>query len=223
MATNRTYDQYCGLARALDIVGERWTPLVVRELMVGPKRFKDLLDGLPGMGRGLLAARLNHLQEHGIVRRTTLPPPAGSLVYELTGLGDELGEALLPLYAWGNNFLGKPGPNDHMRLGWYLIHFRNGLRPEHARGVHEAYEFRFPDEVRHLRVDDGELDLRQGPAPDPAVVVTLDLETFTALGMGRLSPEEALESGRFKVEGDPEAIARSARICGLIEGEAAAA
>src|SRR4051794_25546714 len=82
--TARTYSQHCGLARALDVVGERWTLLVVRELIAGPKRYKHLLRGLPGIGTGMLASRLKALEAAGIVRRTTLPPPADAQVYELT-------------------------------------------------------------------------------------------------------------------------------------------
>jgi DNA-binding HxlR family transcriptional regulator len=90
MGEKRSYGQYCTVARALDVVGERWTLLLVRELSTGPKRFKDLLEGLPGIGTNLLAARLKKLEGEGIVRRATLPPPAGSNVYELTDLGGSL-------------------------------------------------------------------------------------------------------------------------------------
>jgi DNA-binding HxlR family transcriptional regulator len=213
----RSYDQYCGLARALDLVGERWTMLVVRELMLGPKRFTDLIEGLPGVGRGLLAARLGHLTDQGIVRQRLLPPPAGSKVYELTELGERLGEALLPLQQWGREFLGEPGSMRHARVEWLMIHFRRGLRPENARGVHESYELRFPGEAWHLRVDDGEFDLRRGPAKDPACVGSFDLETFALLGLGKLSVQEAIADGRFGVEGDPAAAARSLAIIGLVE------
>ena len=96
----RTYDQYCAVARALDVVGERWTLLLVRELLTGPKRFKDLLDGLPGIGTTLLTARLKDMEGNGILRRASLPPPAGSKVYELTELGHTLVPALAPLTRW---------------------------------------------------------------------------------------------------------------------------
>src|SRR5581483_3423202 len=89
-ATRRSYRQYCGVARALDVVGERWTLLIIRDLLLGPRRYKDLLEGLPGIGTNLLADRLKELERHGIVRRTVLPPPAGSTVYELTDLGSAL-------------------------------------------------------------------------------------------------------------------------------------
>src|ERR687888_24922 len=106
-SARRSYGQYCTLARALDVIGERWTLLVVRDLVLGPKRFTDLLEGLPGIGRNLLAARLRHLEAEGIVRRTTLPPPAASRVYELTEEGYDLMLATTPLAAWGARRLGR--------------------------------------------------------------------------------------------------------------------
>src|SRR3954465_11742396 len=100
------YDQFCGLASALDVVGERWTLLLVRDLALGPQRYSDLLAGLPGMGTGLLAERLKHLETEGIVRRSMLPPPAAVAVYELTDDGKDLSEAILPLAMWGARHLG---------------------------------------------------------------------------------------------------------------------
>src|SRR2546423_2143166 len=98
--TRRIYNQYCSLAYALDIVGERWTLLIVRELGLGPRRFADLLRNLPGIGRNLLTARLRHLEEQGLVRRTELPPPAASRVYELTEEGRGLAPAMTELSRW---------------------------------------------------------------------------------------------------------------------------
>src|SRR3954447_24985256 len=106
----RSYDQYCPAARALDVLGERWTLLVVRDLLVGPRRYTDLLEGLPGIGPNVLADRLRHLQDVGIVRRTTLPRPAASTVYELTELGQALRPVVQELTRWGLNMMGIPKP-----------------------------------------------------------------------------------------------------------------
>src|SRR2546427_12402137 len=100
-STKRSYDQWCAVARSLDVVGERWTLLIVRDLLVGPKRYKDLLIGLPGIGTNLLADRLRELEGAGILRRTVLPPPAGSTVYELTSSGQALEPVILALGRWG--------------------------------------------------------------------------------------------------------------------------
>src|SRR5262249_46992187 len=104
----RSYRQYCGIARALDVVGERWTLLLVRELLTGPKRFTDLLAALRGIGANLLTTRLKELEGAGLVRRTALPPPVAIMVYELTDAGTELEPALLALAHWGARYLGTP-------------------------------------------------------------------------------------------------------------------
>src|SRR5919202_4903626 len=101
-----SYRQYCAVARGLDLVGERWTLLIVRDLLTGPKRYTDLLAGLPGIGTNLLATRLRELEQHGLVARRVLPPPAGSTVYELTDVGQTLEPVVLALGRWGRRLLG---------------------------------------------------------------------------------------------------------------------
>ena len=133
--SKRSYNQYCAVARALDIVGERWTLLVVRELLTGPKRFKDLLEGLPGIGTNLLAARLKDLEGYGVVHRTTLPPPAGSKVYELTELGSSLELVVAALGRWGLEFLGAPDQEDDVRPVWAVVAVRSAVKQEAARGL----------------------------------------------------------------------------------------
>src|SRR5688572_7475316 len=126
----RTYAQFCPAARALDVVGERWTILLVRELLLGRKRYTDLLEGLPGIGPNVLAFRLRQLLEAGLVRKVKLPPPAASTVYELTELGEGLRPIVRELTRWGLNFLGPPQPSDHFRLGWVLSALEASFRPE---------------------------------------------------------------------------------------------
>ncbi len=206
--TRRTYDQYCGLARALEVVGERWTLLIVRELLLGPKRYKDLFDGLPGIATNLLAERLRDLEQAGVLRRRTLAPPAGSTVYELTEFGRELEPAVLALGRWGVSLLGEPRPNDGFRPGWYVLSMLSTFRPESAEGLRESYEFRIGDEVFEVRVADRRVEARQGEAHDPDFVLTASLETLLALLGRRLAPEEALVSRRAEIEGDPSVLAR---------------
>jgi len=206
MGEKRSYGQHCTVARALDVVGERWTLLVVRELSTGPKRFKDLLEGLPGIGTNLLAARLKMLEGEGIVRRAMLPPPAGSNVYELTGLGRSLEPVIVALSRWGARLLEAPREEEVLRAGWGVVAMRSVLGPEAADGRPGTYEFRIDGEAFHLRVGDGgeRLEARQGPAPDPDLVVIGDAETFLAVVSGRISPEEAVESGALRIEGERE-------------------
>ncbi len=212
----RSYGQHCTVAKALDVVGERWTLLLVRELLTGPKRFKDLLEGLPGIGTNLLAARLKALEEHGILRRDTLPPPAGSGVYELTGLGRSLEPVVLGLSRWGSKLMEEePREGDDVRPAWAAMALRSLFEPE-AGGPREVYEFRIDGETFHLRVEGGAVEARQGAAEIPDVVVSGGAGVFLSLAAGRRSPGTALESGEIQIEDsrDDEAVTRCLRMLG---------
>src|SRR5688572_9884889 len=137
---NRSYNQFCALAYALDVVGERWTLLIIRELLTGPRRFKDLIDGLPGISTNLLSERLKNLEQQGLLSRRVLPPPAGSTVYELTLRGQALEKAVLELGRWGSQFLptslaGVALPS----LGAMALAIKAFFQPERAQGVNETY------------------------------------------------------------------------------------
>lgn len=203
----RTYSQYCSLARALDLVGERWTLLLVRDLLGGPRRYGELLEGLPGIGTNLLAARLRELGRLGLVERVRLPEGRGR-GYRLTAAGRELEDALVALARFGVRRLGQRGPAELWRPDWTPLALRARFRPGAARGLRESYEFRVDGVVFHARVDDGRLDTDLGPAEDPALVLTLDADAFLALGSGRLSPCAAMESPDVGVEGDLATLER---------------
>ena len=168
MATMRKrYEQYCPVAHALDLVGERWALLVVRELMHGPKRYTDLAEHLPGIGTNILASRLRDLEACGIVRKRTLPPPAASRVYELTEYGQGLRPAIRELALWGARSLGPPTVEDELFEGWLSNAVDTVLAPIAPPG---RFEFRVGDEVASLV--DGEA--KAGPVEDPDVVVEGD-------------------------------------------------
>jgi DNA-binding HxlR family transcriptional regulator len=208
MGEKRSYGQYCTVARALDVVGERWTLLLVRELSTGPKRFKDLLEGLPGIGTNLLANRLKTLEGEGIVRRATLPPPAGSNVYELTELGGSLEPVIMALSRWGARLLDAPREEEDLRAGWAAVAMQSALGRGTADRRPGTYEFRIDGEAFHVRVRDSEegemVEVRQGLAPDPDLVVIGAAETFLAVVSGRRSPEEAVQSQALRAEGERE-------------------
>src|SRR5271165_5227628 len=160
MAT-RTYRQMCPVARALDVVGERWTLLVVRELLLGPKRFKELMARLPAMGSNRLSERLKALAAQGVVERRTLPPPADVAVYELTELGEELRPIVLGLAAWGSRLT----PDERIdpgtaRAELIALTLAARIPRQLAAGLHESYEFRVGEEHFHIAVDDGEAAAR---------------------------------------------------------------
>ena len=209
----RSYEQFCSLATALDVVGERWTLLLVRELLLGPRRFTDLLDGLPGIGRNLLAERLRHLEDHGLVERGRLPPPAASQVYELTEEGRKLGPALAELGRWGVERLGpaQAQPDVPPRVGHVPAQLHGRPRGG-ARDLNETWEFRIDDATFTLRVRDGRVIPRTGPADDPDLVVTMDTDTLADLFSGTLPAIEALTSGRVQATGSPEALQHAVKV-----------
>lgn len=218
----RSYNQLCGLAYALDVVGERWTLLIIRELYAGPRRFKDLLDGLPGISTNLLTDRLKSLEQQGILARRVLPPPAGSTVYELTPLGRALEPALLELGKWGAQFVPpldaeiKP-----LHLGSYALTHKTFLRSEAAQGIDETYEVRVDGEVLQVRVRDGDVHVQQGDALTADAVFTTTMRAYMGLLAGKTAPQEAIAAGLVHVDGDPDALRRFLSVCGLPAAQAA--
>lgn len=212
----RSYRHQCSLAQALDVIGERWTLLVVHELLVGPHRYKDLLDALPGIGSKLLAARLHTLEDSGVVTRRVLPPPAGSTVYELTESGEALRTAVASLFQWGARLAPPTTGRERGSVHCGMFGIQHVLfQPDRAEGVQETYEFRVDDEVFHLEVDDGRATTRLGPARRADAVFSMDVDTFWDLGYGEVSPADALAAGKGTVSGDPEAAERCLDILGL--------
>ena len=213
---SRSYNQLCGLAYALDVVGERWTLLIIRELMPGPRRFTDLMDGLPGISTNLLSGRLRRLEEQGIIRRRVLPPPAGSTVYELTPLGQALEETLLELGRWGSQFVpASPGDDTLLHLGSYALTLKTFFRPEQAQELDETYELRIDDEVLQVEIKAGEIQVQQGETRKADVVFRTDMPTYLGLLQRQIDPDAAVAEGLIQIEGDPEALRRFLDLCGL--------
>ncbi|HMQ54361.1 MAG TPA: winged helix-turn-helix transcriptional regulator [Anaerolineae bacterium] len=214
--SHRSYNQYCGLAYALDIVGERWTLLIIRELIAGPRRFKDLLAGLPGISTNLLAERLKSLEREGLLCRRVLPPPAGSTVYELSPLGQGLEKSLLELGKWGSQFVPpSAGEAALLNVGSYALTLKTFFRPERAQGVNETYELRIDREVLHVEIKGKRIQVEQGEAGKADAVFQTDIASYLALLTGQLQPDEAMAKGLIRVEGDPAALSRFLDLCGL--------
>ena len=202
---SRAYGQYCGFARALEVVGERWAMLVVRDLLVGPKRFTDLLRGLPGIPSNVLTTRLKELESAGVVRRRLLERPARGVVYELTEYGLELEAVVLELGRWGAKALGDPRPDETITADSLITALRTTFHPEAARGVRAGFELRVGEIVLHACVDDGHVAVAAGALPDADLVIHAG-PGIRALMAGELSPAAALENGLVQVVGDPELL-----------------
>jgi DNA-binding HxlR family transcriptional regulator len=168
----RTYGDRCGIARALDVVGDRWALLIVRELLLGPKRFTDLRDGLPKLGPDVLSQRLRDLEEAGIVRREKLPPPAASRVYGLTDRGLELEPVVLALGRWGS---GEPFPEDGVfGPDSMVLAMKTMFSAQAAQDLEASYELRLGEHVYDLRIADGELHASRGAADHPDALIDSD-------------------------------------------------
>jgi DNA-binding HxlR family transcriptional regulator len=195
----RSYNQYCPLARTLDVLGERWTLLIVRELLSGPKRFKDLQDALVGVGTNLLSARLKEMERNGLVSRAKLPPPGVASVYELTEHGRKLDETLLSLIRWGIPLLAQPKkPDEYFLPHWMLHGMLSTFKPARAKTLSESYEFHVDHEVFHVRVHNGEAFGDMGKGRDPVLVWESDSESFMALVFNLMTPQEAKDKGFIK-------------------------
>ena len=204
----KSYSQYCPVARALDLVGERWALLVVRELLKGPKRYTDLVAALPGIGTNILAGRLRDLENGGIVRKRKLPPPAASTVYELTEYGAELEEVLHALGRWGARSLGPPCADDVLPAGWLVNALRASFDRQAARALTAEYELRAAGETAAIQIEDGELTALPQHAEAPDLVLETDPGTLLELVAGEVAPEDAVASGRVRVEGDAAELDR---------------
>jgi DNA-binding HxlR family transcriptional regulator/putative sterol carrier protein len=204
----RSYGQWCAVARSLDIIGERWTMLVVRDLLVGPKRYTDLLEGLPGIGTNLLAQRLRELEAKGIVERAELPRPSGATVYRLTPRGSALEPVVFALGRWGFQFLGKPKATDAMLPDPFFLSLRASFKPERARSLVERYAFAIGERRFTVEVADGAPVIREGEATAPAATIISDTATLFALRRRELTVRQAIASGKVRVEGDPKALER---------------
>lgn len=200
----RSYQQFCTLALALDVVGERWTLLVIRELLTGPKRFTDLLNGLPGIGTNLLSARLKQMESYDLITRGHLPPPAASNVYELTEVGKSLDQTISALAHWGASVIAQKRVTrqaQYFKAGWMMLAMKYIYNEELALSMHGTYEIGVDDEVMHVIVKDGKVEPRLGPADSPSFSVSMDLETYKAMLLMEYSLEELIAQGKIQVKG----------------------
>jgi DNA-binding HxlR family transcriptional regulator len=200
----KRYEQACAIARALDVVGERWSLLLVRELTFGPRRYRDLATGLPGIPSNVLAGRLKDLQAAGVVTRRTLPAPTDVTVYELTDAGRALQPVLDELLDWGLRYGPQPSQDDAIQPGWALL---GGAGRPSALPEGQTCELWIGPEGFYLSSDAGKLTVSRGAAPDGDAVVTMSADTLYSLVTGQTTVTDAVR--RSTVDGDTE-IARRA-------------
>ena len=212
--TARSYRQHCGAAVALDVIGERWSLLLVRELLDGPKRYSDLLAGLPGVATDVLAGRLRHLEAEGIVVRRSLPAPAASRVYELTPEGRGLEPLLVELTRWGLARLeSRPAEGVAFRSHWLSLPLRAMFRPGRLGGRTLVVTIEVDGEAVTARFTDTAVSVTPGPSPDATVTVRGTLEALTSLT--RAAPPPADAPPAPEVAGPPGDVAALNAALGL--------
>ena len=206
MAPRRDYFDGCAAAHALDLVGERWALLVVRELLLGPKRFTDLRTGLPHASPNVLSQRLRELEDAGVLRRRRLPPPAASAVYELTEWGRELEPVLQTLGRWAARSLPEA---EHIGVDSLVLSMRTMFSPERAQGVDDVVAFVLADQPFVARVHDGAFTMERGEVPGPpATVIAQAPEAWAAVLYTGHPLDSAIADGMLTVSGDRAAVER---------------
>jgi DNA-binding HxlR family transcriptional regulator len=209
MTTARHYDDPCGIARALDAVGDRWALLVVRELIFGPKRFVQLRHGLHGVSANVLSQRLHDLEAAGVVRRYLLDPPAEVAVYELTASGRALEPVLLELGRWGSQ---RPVTAvGELSVSALLLALKTVFDPA-AASPDAVFALRIDGDWYRLTAAGGAIDIARGRAEDPVVTFETDVATLRSVAFGREPVTAAERDGRLTVHGDRRLAERFARM-----------
>ncbi len=209
--SEKSYGQFCGFARALEIIGDRWAMMILRDLLVGPKRFSDLHGGLPKIPTNVLTARLKQLEAAGVVERRAMPRPPGGVAYELTQRGRELEDSVVAIGRWGAKLLDAPRAGEIVTIDSLAMALRTTFRPEAAGDLRARYELHVGDIVVHAIVDGPRIAVGRGPVEKPDLI----LESSSALKdlmSGTLTPREALASGAMRITGSRRLFDRFAQV-----------
>lgn len=204
----RSYRQHCALARALDLVGERWTLLVVRELLTGERRYKDLVEALPGIGTNLLATRLRELEEQGLVEH--LGPH-----YCLTTKGQRLESAILALARFGAAFLHQPNPDDLWMPRWNVVALKYAFRPERAAGIDSVFEYDIDGVRVQAKVQESQIQTSAQTPWNPDLIIRTNGATLLALTRGEQKVRDAEQNGSLSIHGDRRLFRKSLQLFSL--------
>ncbi len=212
MVSKRTYGQFCGFARAVEIIGERWAMLLIRDLLVGPKRFGELQRGLPRIPTNILTARLKELEAAGIVQRRASAQPGGGVLYELTPRGHELEAPVLALGRWGaKNLLDEPRPDEIVTNDSMIMALRTTFQPDAAKGVHASYELHMGPVVIHARIDNGKIVAGEGALQNADLIIEAGPALKSVMAR-EVTPREAIANKSVRITGDPNLFDRFAEL-----------
>jgi DNA-binding HxlR family transcriptional regulator/putative sterol carrier protein len=209
--SERGYGQFCGFARALEIVGDRWALMIVRDLLVGPKRFSDLHAGLPKIPTNVLTARLKQLEAAGVAERRALPRPPGGVAYELTPRGRALEDSVVAIGRWGAKLLDAPRDGEIVTVDSLAIALRTTFRPEAAADLRARFEVHVGDIVLHAILDGPAITVGRGPIEKPDLIVESS-PALKDLMSGEITPRQALASGAMRITGSRKLFDRFAQV-----------
>ena len=221
MGSKRTYGDACGIARALDVLGERWALMTVRELLLGPKRFTDLRAGLPHLSADVLAQRLRDLEAAGVVSRRTIPPPAAAKVYELTASGRALEPALVELGRWGGTYGPPPRSECGMSLDSHILSLQTLFDPELAGDFEATVQLRIDDQHFRAVISDGALEVERGQTSVPDAAISTDPGTLIDVLHGHVDLDDAVAAGDLEITGDEKVASRFLSLAPLPQPAAA--
>jgi DNA-binding HxlR family transcriptional regulator len=204
----RSYDEYCAVAKSLDVIGDRWTLLIVRELsLLGAGRYTDLRNGLPGIASNLLAERLRELERAGVVTREDAPPPVATTLFRLTPRGDELRPVLDELFRWGLPLMTEQKPTDAVRSHWLAGALESMLTDREPDAPPVTVELQTGDQPIVIETRDGAIHTRLGPADGADATLTGPPRPILGLLLGLLQPADAKANG-VDYQGDPAVLDR---------------
>lgn len=212
MAAKRSYGDACGIARALDLVGERWALMIVRELLLGPKRFTDIRTGLPHLSPDVLAQRLRELEDAGLLHRRKLPPPYALHVYELTQRGRALEPVLIELGRWGGAFAPPPCEGAGMSIDAHVVSLRTLFDAQRAGDLAAVVELRLGEHRFRVAIADGRIETTCGEAPDADCVIATEPATLIDVLHGHRRFDDALAADDLRVEGDKRLARRFSKL-----------
>lgn len=201
----RSYEDACAGAHALDLIGERWAMLVVRELILGPKRFTDLKKGLPGISPNVLTQRLNELESTSIVFQRRLPAPANIMVYDLTDWGRELEDIIIALGQWGVRSPTRP-QESAISIDSLMISFKAMLDPTLSKGLQALYQFEFGNDSFLVNIQNSKTAVSRGHSQNPDITIQTDHNTLASLVYGGASLEDAIHSKALAFTGDKQKL-----------------
>jgi DNA-binding HxlR family transcriptional regulator len=210
VAGTRTYREYCAIARSLDLLGQRWTLLIVRDLFLGPQRYTDLHAGLPGIATDMLTARLRTLEAEGLIRRRELPPPAAATVYELTDTGRRLGPLIRALGEVGLTLLDAPAPGEPVNAGPVVMSLNLTFRPDEVSDLTETYGLEIDGQAFTVALESGTVTTERGAPASPVATFRTDARTLVALLRGDTTTTAAVADDAVEVEGEAAALERFA-------------